>query len=511
MVASVFAIGATQASAQSASTCLGQLATIVGTDGPDRIVGTDGDDVIVAGAGNDFILAGDGDDIICGGDGDDVLLGQRGDDQGAGGVGNDRLAGGNGDDVLWGEADDDTLRGGNGQDELHGGDGDDEVLGAKHNDTISGGSGDDVLGGGNGWDVIDGGNGGDLIRGGAGVDTIDAGDGHDIVNSGRGVDIVHGGSGDDDLRSGNSTGDELVGGDGIDTIDGVREAGPPRTDQQLSGQLFVDSGNQVAHWVANNPSDPRTATIASEIASKPIARWFGDWNRDVGAEVAEYVNRATAAGAIPSVVAYNIPNRDCGQHSSGGASNVAEYAAWISSFASGLGNSGAIVILEPDALALNRCAGSDRNGAIADAVVTIKSECSNCSVYLDAGHSDWVAPAEMASRLLDAGVLNSDGFFTNVSNYIATSNETAFGVEVLNELGNPAGLGQVIDTSRNGNGGNGEWCDPAGQAIGDDPTLQTGTSTVDAHLWVKIPGGSDGCIAGSGEFVPQRAFELANG
>ena len=117
----------------------------------------------------------------------------------------------------------------------------------------------------------------------------------------------------------------------------------------------------------------------------------------------------------------------------------------------------------------------------------------------------------MANRLLAAGVLSSDGFFTNVSNYNATSNETAFGAQVLNQLGNPNGLGQVIDTSRNGNGANNEWCDAPGRAIGDDPTLQPGSATVDAYLWVKVPGEADGCIAGAGQFVPNRAFELATG
>ena len=285
----------------------------------------------------------------------------------------------------------------------------------------------------------------------------------------------------------------------------------PPAPVQVAGQLFVDSTNSAAQWASNNSTDPRAATIASEIGSQPIARWFGDWNSNVGADVAAYVNRATAANAVPALVAYNIVNRDCGQHSSGGAANFAQYDAWISSFASGLGNSGAIVILEPDALALNGCASSERNDALASAVDTIKSTCANCTVYLDAGHSNWVAPADMANRLLAAGVLSSDGFFTNVSNYNATSNETAFGAQVLNQLGNPNGLGQVIDTSRNGNGANNEWCDAPGRAIGDDPTLQPGSSTVDAYLWVKVPGEADGCIAGAGQFVPDRAFELANG
>ena len=285
----------------------------------------------------------------------------------------------------------------------------------------------------------------------------------------------------------------------------------PPAPVQVAGQLFVDPTNSAAQWASNNSTDPRAGVIASEIGSQPIARWFGDWNSNVGADVAAYVNRATAANAVPALVAYNIVNRDCGQHSSGGAANFAQYDAWISSFASGLGNSGAIVILEPDALALNGCASSERNAALAGAVDTIKSACRNCSVYLDAGHSNWVAPADMANRLLAAGVLSSDGFFTNVSNYNATANEAAFGAQVLNQLGNPNGLGQVIDTSRNGNGANGEWCDAAGRAIGDDPTLQTGAGTVDAYLWVKVPGEADGCIAGAGQFVPDRAFELATG
>ena len=55
------------------------------------------------------------------------------------------------------------------------------------------------------------------------------------------------------------------------------------------------------------------------------------------------------------------------------------------------------------------------------------------------------------------------------------------------------------------------WCDAPGRAVGDDPTLQTGASNVDAFLWVKVPGEADGCIAGAGQFVPDRAFELANG
>ena len=71
-------------------------------------------------------------------------------------------------------------------------------------------------------------------------------------------------------------------------------------------------------------------------------------------------------------------------------------------------------------------------------------------------------------------------------------------------------LKAVIDTSRNGNGPAGsEWCDPAGRAIGTPSTDVVSDSIVAAYLWVKLPGEADGCIASAGQFVPQRAYDLA--
>jgi endoglucanase len=68
-----------------------------------------------------------------------------------------------------------------------------------------------------------------------------------------------------------------------------------------------------------------------------------------------------------------------------------------------------------------------------------------------------------------------------------------------------------VDTSRNGNGPSGsEWCDPPGRRIGTPSTTSTGDGQIAAFLWVKLPGEADGCIAGAGQFVPQRAYELAS-
>jgi endoglucanase len=59
----------------------------------------------------------------------------------------------------------------------------------------------------------------------------------------------------------------------------------------------------------------------------------------------------------------------------------------------------------------------------------------------------------------------------------------------------------VIDTSRNGqgpwtmDGAPGDiqdWCNPPDRGLGARPTTNTGNELVDAHLWIKIPGESDG-------------------
>ena len=45
----------------------------------------------------------------------------------------------------------------------------------------------------------------------------------------------------------------------------------------------------------------------------------------------------------------------------------------------------------------------------------------------------------------------------------------------------------------------GDWCNPPGSGLGARPTVNTGNPLVDALLWVKIPGESDGpCDAQGG-------------
>jgi endoglucanase len=278
-------------------------------------------------------------------------------------------------------------------------------------------------------------------------------------------------------------------------------------------QFYTDPNSQAARWVAANPNDSRAPAINSRIAQVPSGIWFANYQPStVTSAVQAVTGPAASAGRTPVLVVYDIPNRDCGGASAGGAPDLASYQTYVQNFAAGLGSGSVVVILEPDALALQTCLSAAqvtaRDSAIATAVTTLKSADANAKVYLDAGHSAWNSASDQASRLNAAGVRNADGFFSNVSNFNPTANEVNYDKSILSALGNPANLHAVVDTSRNGNGSNGQWCDPSGRALGVTPTASTGDSAIDAYLWVKPPGEADGCADAAGTFDPALAYAL---
>ena len=280
--------------------------------------------------------------------------------------------------------------------------------------------------------------------------------------------------------------------------------------------FYVDPMSSSARWVAANPGDSRAAVIRDRIASVPQARWYTTTNTSsIRSEISSFVGAAASAGKIPILVVYNIPNRDCGGASGGGAPSHQAYRAWVDEVAAGLAGRPATIVLEPDVLPImSNCQNADQQNqtkaSMAYAGKKLKSGSSRAKVYFDIGNSAWLNPAEAAARLRGADVSNSaDGISTNVSNYRSTSDEVNYAKNVLNAVGDGR-LKAVVDTSRNGNGPQGtEWCDPPGRAIGTPSTVNTGDSRIDAFLWVKLPGEADGCIAPAGQFVPQRAYELA--
>jgi endoglucanase len=297
----------------------------------------------------------------------------------------------------------------------------------------------------------------------------------------------------------------------------VSLGGTPASAGSISGVLYRDPNSAVVRWVAANPNDSRMPVIRDKVASQPAAHWLSSFNPStVQSEVSSYLSGANAAGQLPLLSVYEIPNRDCGGASAGGAPDVNQYQTWVSNFSHGLGSQTVIVVLETDSIALQTCLSANdlaaRNQALTTAVQTIKAGNPNAKVYLDGGHSAWNPASDQANRLRAAGVQFADGFFTNVSNFNSTANEAAYGRSIISALNGfgISGKHQIIDTSRNG-GAAGDWCadDNTDRRIGQYPTTNTGDANIDGFLWVKPPGEADGCAFTAGSFQPQLAFSLA--
>lgn len=299
------------------------------------------------------------------------------------------------------------------------------------------------------------------------------------------------------------------------TVDGGAGAAPSTSPNPLAGRvLYVDPNSNARKtadaWRATRPDD---AAQMEKVAARSQARWFNEWVGDIYTAVTGAMSAAESQGALPVLVAYNIPDRDCGGLSGGGGATADGYRTWITAFANAIGGRKAAVILEPDALANMGCLSAagqqSRVELIKYAIQALKGR--GAAVYLDAGHAAWHSPAEMARRLNMADIRSADGFALNVSNFVATSLNTTYGEQISALVG---GKHFVIDTGRNGLGAtaDNQWCNPPGRALGSPPTLNTGRPLVDAYLWIKPPGESDGACNGApsaGKWWPEYALELA--
>jgi endoglucanase len=247
------------------------------------------------------------------------------------------------------------------------------------------------------------------------------------------------------------------------------------------------------------------------LGAQPVAQWIAEWSGDPQAAVRTTVSNAAAAGRTAVLVAYNIPARDC--QAASGSAGAGAYRSWIRSFAAGLQGSRTVVILEPDAIAAADClaaAPQEERFALLRDAVTVLSD-AGALVYLDAGHPRWKTAEVTATLLARAGVAGAQGFALNVSNFVGTAENAAYGEAVSRRIG---GKHYVIDTSRNGLGpaSDNAWCNPAGRAVGQLPTTSTGYPAADAFLWVKVPGESDGTCNGgpaAGQWWADYALGLA--
>ncbi|KAF4172932.1 hypothetical protein CNMCM8694_007991 [Aspergillus lentulus] len=323
---------------------------------------------------------------------------------------------------------------------------------------------------------------------------------------------------------------------------------PPATTAAAGGnpfegyQLYVNP--YYASEVENLAIPSLTGSLvakASAVAKVPSFVWM-----DTSAKVSkmgEYLKDIKAmndAGASPPIagifVVYNLPDRDCAALASNGELVIADggvekYKAYIDSIREHIDNypdTQIILVIELDSLAnlvtntaVPKCANAHDAYLECTNYALTKLSAPNVAMYLDAGHAGWLGwPANIgpAAQLYASVYKNASspasvrGLVTNVANYnafVATTcpsytqgnavcDEKSYINSFAPQLAS-AGFDAhfIVDTGRNGKQPTGQlawgdWCNVIGTGFGVRPTTDTGDKLVDAFVWVKPGGESDG-------------------
>ena len=287
-------------------------------------------------------------------------------------------------------------------------------------------------------------------------------------------------------------------------------------------RLYTDPGNPLFAVAAGLEAhgQPSEATALEAIAETPSGIWATGRPGEMQA-IREVTRAAAQAQAIPVIVAYNLPERDaCGRLSSSEGPSAHGYERWITELAAAIGTGDVIVIVEPDGLpdilmgCLSPAQSAERYRLLRYAMRRLGA-LPHARVYLDAGNPGMFRdPSGLAGPLDRAGLRHGRGFSANVSNFQWTAVVVSWSQRLEHALGGQ--VGAVIDTSRNGRGPytgpeQPQWCNPPGRAVGPIPGLSPGPAGIDAYLWIKDPGASDGpCHGGpsAGQYWPEYALAL---
>ncbi|KAF8651450.1 hypothetical protein AX16_004749 [Volvariella volvacea WC 439] len=313
-------------------------------------------------------------------------------------------------------------------------------------------------------------------------------------------------------------------------------AGNPYTGYEIYLSPYYAAEVQAA---AAQISDATQKAKALKVAQIPTFTWF-----DVIAKTStlgDYLAEASALGKssgkkyLVQIVVYDLPDRDCAALASNGEFSIANnglnnYKGYIDQLVAQIKkypDVRVVAVIEPDSLAnlvtnlnVSKCANAQT--AYKAGVTYALQQLNSVGVYmyLDAGHAGWLGwpanlnpAAQLFSQLYrDAGSPQYvRGLATNVANYNALSasspdpvtqgNPNYDELHYINALapalqsgGFPAHF--IVDQGRSGVQNIrqqwGDWCNVKGAGFGQRPTLSTGSSLIDAIVWIKPGGECDG-------------------
>ncbi|KAF9467387.1 putative cellulose 1,4-beta-cellobiosidase II precursor [Collybia nuda] len=301
-------------------------------------------------------------------------------------------------------------------------------------------------------------------------------------------------------------------------VNSVRAAAVHKAANQIAASgdfALATSAHKVAqvstfHWV------DKTAAIPS------ITTWLNE---------ARQAQIRTGKSQVFQLVVYNLPDRDCSAKASSGELEYAnggeeKYKSFIHQVRQRLAafpDIRIVIQLETDAignmvtgLSVPKCANAAPAQKRSYAYAIANLQLPNVALYLDGAHSAWLGwPGNIegaANNLIEivnaAKALNPRatvrGVSTNVSNYNGLGNQEQTGYDELVYVQNLAVLLKaqgwdahfIVDQGRSGNQvalrSGGDWCNFKMAGFGPRPSTNTPSELIDAIVWVKPGGDSDG-------------------
>ena len=313
----------------------------------------------------------------------------------------------------------------------------------------------------------------------------------------------------------------------------------PAVNPFVGAKIYVDP--EFARMVARVPAPaPADAARLKKLATYPTAVWLESLEtaKLAGPTLDDALKQEAAGGGpvLPVFVIYNLPNRDCAAEGSRGELFVDKggEALYQSQFIDVIAAAFAAhpsqkiaIVLEPDSLPnlvtnaeLPACAAAEQVYRRGIAYAISKLSMPNVFIYLDAAHAGWLGwPKNLPKAVAlfkeviatAGGPERIRGFAVNVSNYDPprepkskksgpddpSQDEIGYASDLNDGLTKAgiSGKGFVIDTSRNGKSEirstPGNWCNVKGAGLGERPKAAP-APLIDAYLWIKTPGESDG-------------------
>ena len=285
----------------------------------------------------------------------------------------------------------------------------------------------------------------------------------------------------------------------------------------LAGErLFLNSDTQAAADVQGLQNEnPELANRLKAISESPQAIWLTTGGQETKRRVARAMKASGSSKSVPVFVAYNIPARDCGSFSAGGAKGAKAYSRFVATIAKTIGRRRAAVVMEPDAIAGLDCLSKKKQRArlalIKKSVRTLEKR-PKLAVYIDAGHSVWKpgqhdgeAPASRPASPRPTASRSTSRTTTARRTRSPSARGSARRPRASTSSSTPAATARAPRRTTSG------ATRPAARSANGRGPPTPASKRVDALLWIKAPGESDGTCNGgppAGEWWRDYALGL---